>query len=686
MHKVQVTPLIGLPQFDGWSQVATNTDRTLTVALAVGGINAGNVGRDLVASLAQAQPQTAAELHTLLLDTLHEATRVGSQIALAASCVVGEVSMFAAYQGAVLLKRQSKTGVILNAPDSIKVIAGTHGVEDVVVLVTLQAIPFLGELKQKLIQGYDIDTIVTSLVPGLHSAPDSALSCLAFISFTAQAEVVEPESLFEIALETPVATVTSPALTPPPVFPPLSPVPAVVDQASLVAEVPVAVPDQFGPMISITTSVSTLPFKQTKLGLLLSSFFKTLDRVATKGGQQLIVGLKATPGVAQKLWRGLQPLFSNTHYVSSVSRPKLVRFGLPILAVIALGIGGFFLWQARATQQAQAAAVALQPLEARFDQAKQQVSTQPLTARSEMEKTLQEMEAVRVAFARQGRALKLIDEKYQANQMVFESLSGRDEFSTLPVFFDLQSVQSDLLVSQADAEATQAALLDREKKKLLLLDLKEVKTQTINLDAVPLVVNISLQAKELFILGNGIRKLSLSDVVSGLKVVKEEGDSNRNASFVGSFGPYVYVINPTKRNIFRYAPSGETYSDPVGWLKPGQSLPYDQLTSLAIDGDVWLGTRDGSVLKLTQGAAVPFVVKGLPKALSGPVIVFTKETLANLYLLEPSSNRVVILNKNGEFIREVISGSLASASALFADETVGKVFIVNGSLIYEIKL
>jgi hypothetical protein len=71
---------------------------------------------------------------------------------------------------------------------------------------------------------------------------------------------------------------------------------------------------------------------------------------------------------------------------------------------------------------------------------------------------------------------------------------------------------------------------------------------------------------------------------------------------------------------------------------------------------------------------------------SSTVFLFTQEDTTNLYALEPEKKRVVIISKTGQFIREVRSDSLTSATNFFVSEQAGKVFAVSGSIVYEVAL
>lgn len=132
--------------------------------------------------------------------------------------------------------------------------------------------------------------------------------------------------------------------------------------------------------------------------------------------------------------------------------------------------------------------------------------------------------------------------------------------------------------------------------------------------------------------------------------------------------------------------SNDTYSDPIGWLQGPLGVQFTDVTSLSIDGDMWLTTTDGTIKKFTSGKEASFTIVGLQERFSTPIWLYTRENTTNLYVLEPSKRRLVILTKTGEFVREVKSNSLASATGIFVNETLQKAFAVSGSIIYEITL
>ncbi|MBP7842974.1 hypothetical protein KA017_03135, partial [Candidatus Woesebacteria bacterium] len=161
---------------------------------------------------------------------------------------------------------------------------------------------------------------------------------------------------------------------------------------------------------------------------------------------------------------------------------------------------------------------------------------------------------------------------------------------------------------------------------------------------------------------------------------------NKNAILLDAYDRYVYVVNPEKRNIYRYAQTEDGYSDPVGWMKSATGIKYEDLRSMAVDGDVWLTTSDGQIKKFTSGREETLALRGLDVPFTKDIYVYTSEELQNVYVLDPSNKRVVIFDKSGNFVKELKSVSLASANGITVSESLGKILVSSGSIIYQVDL
>lgn len=702
MRHLQITPLIGLPQLSGWSQVVISPEQRLTAALAIFGTNAGNVGRDVIEALLTNEVESTAEFHSLLLDLAQQVRAQDCVLHIAARLQLGERAVFAAMGGWVLLKRDVKTGQILNSAAELKIIEGKPQPQDQVVLATMQARDISGEIEQKLTQGFEIDSIITGLVPRVHEQADSSLTALAFVA--PGGEVVEPEPLleFELNVETPPP---EPRFTPPPPST-ATDIPVSESEAeSLLSINELSELNQNGdstqptePILDEDFNPEAAPPDLTKRDFasqrlearpsLTHDVSNQLNKVLKERSSKVGDSVKQ---VAHQTGRYLlllkDRILSRDQYLPKPSPRRLLRVVVPICVVIVLGGGWWLFSRARGQQEMAAMSQELQPFRLQVAAAQSRAQREPVAARAELESILSDLDRTKTEHAKNAPAVKAIEAEIAAARGVYEEISGREEFQALPLFFDLRSTTPGFITNLSDVSGDQALFLDVEQKQLILLNTqtKETTTKAIPDLTPPQSMSRLTGENAIVTLGGGIKKTTLAETPQTTEL-KAEGDSNRDAKLVDTFGEYVYIFNPAKNNIYRYAPAETGYSDPVGWLRSAPNLVFPDVLSMQIDGDLWLGTKKGEILKFASGRPAEFAVTGLGQPFNSPILLATDEETNNLYVLEAGQQRVVVLSKTGEFIKEVKSASLASATQILALEKQNKVLVVSGSLVFEVSL
>jgi hypothetical protein len=168
--------------------------------------------------------------------------------------------------------------------------------------------------------------------------------------------------------------------------------------------------------------------------------------------------------------------------------------------------------------------------------------------------------------------------------------------------------------------------------------------------------------------------------------VKEEGESDKNGEFLSSFGPYLYLLNRSKRNIYRYYYNNNQLSDPIGWLIDKQGVNFDNINDLMVDGDLWLGFKNGKVLKFSKGSAATFQMEGIDQLPTSPVVLSSNETSNFVAILEKQNKRLLIFTKDGQLLHEMKSNELAGVSSIALSDDEKKVYALSGSTIYEVEI
>ena len=75
----------------------------------------------------------------------------------------------------------------------------------------------------------------------------------------------------------------------------------------------------------------------------------------------------------------------------------------------------------------------------------------------------------------------------------------------------------------------------------------------------------------------------------------------------------LYLADERENQIFRYTPAGLDYDEaPVNWFDEQVQGDLSGLVAMGIDGDIWLMTEDGTVLRYRQGEQLPFSLERIP--------------------------------------------------------------------------
>jgi hypothetical protein len=146
---------------------------------------------------------------------------------------------------------------------------------------------------------------------------------------------------------------------------------------------------------------------------------------------------------------------------------------------------------------------------------------------------------------------------------------------------------------------------------------------------------------------------------------------------LAGFGDYLYLLDSGKNMIWRYTVSGGNLVSVLTWLKSGTDLSSS--STLAVDGSVWVGEK-GNVVKFVQGRAAAFSVSGANPTLGQVKLLYTSPQEKNLYLVDGS--RLVVVDKNGQYVMQYQSDKIGQAVGLVVDEAGGKAYILAGGKVY----
>lgn len=255
------------------------------------------------------------------------------------------------------------------------------------------------------------------------------------------------------------------------------------------------------------------------------------------------------------------------------------------------------------------------------------------------------------------------------------------------LFFDASLVKKGATITSVGLEGTTMGLVDTATQTVYSLDVTSKNAQVLGGgSAYSGLSYAAIHGTNVFVLvDGGVNAVSVTDKKTVPFVVKKDPQWGTIRA-LESFGGNLYLLDTTKSRIWKYVSTDTGFSDLKEYLNPDTLPDLSHATSLAIDGSVWLGTSDGQILKFTQGKVDTFNPQGVSPALGNNLLVYTSDTVANIYVLDSQNKRVVVLAKDGTYTSQYVWTDSLTPTQFVVSEDQKKIYLLAGGKLYSIGL
>lgn len=141
-----------------------------------------------------------------------------------------------------------------------------------------------------------------------------------------------------------------------------------------------------------------------------------------------------------------------------------------------------------------------------------------------------------------------------------------------------------------------------------------------------------------------------------------------------------YTLSPSSNQIYRHNPTQQGFDGGTAWLTTPTDL--SNAVAITIDGDIYVLTSTGEVLKFFGGVSEPFAVTGVDPVLTAPTDIWTYTDVNYLYILEPSQNRLVVLNKDGSLSVQYTAEIWNAPEAFVVNGETNELYILDDNIVY----
>ncbi|HUD09077.1 MAG TPA: hypothetical protein VMQ48_03245 [Candidatus Saccharimonadales bacterium] len=149
---------------------------------------------------------------------------------------------------------------------------------------------------------------------------------------------------------------------------------------------------------------------------------------------------------------------------------------------------------------------------------------------------------------------------------------------------------------------------------------------------------------------------------------------NLNASDIKAYLTYIYVLDSSANQIYRYPRAEGGFGEKQDWLKNGQDLKGAD--KFAINNDIF-AANNLNIIPLLQGkidSAIDFQKPQIPLRIDG---IYTDRDFANILVLDNNNHRIVAFSKDGKIAAQYFSNQITGIKNMAVDEKNKVIYLEN---------
>jgi len=149
------------------------------------------------------------------------------------------------------------------------------------------------------------------------------------------------------------------------------------------------------------------------------------------------------------------------------------------------------------------------------------------------------------------------------------------------------------------------------------------------------------------------------------------------------YGDRVYSLQAERGQVYRHTFVGENLNSGAAWIKDGTDVKA--ATAIAIDGNIVVGRRDGSITYLANGANQNITFGQINPGLNIDDIQ-TAENAKYVYALDRTNKRIAVYDKTGPIKTQFQSPRWDKLQAMAVVENEKKIYLLADNIIYQLEI
>jgi hypothetical protein len=141
---------------------------------------------------------------------------------------------------------------------------------------------------------------------------------------------------------------------------------------------------------------------------------------------------------------------------------------------------------------------------------------------------------------------------------------------------------------------------------------------------------------------------------------------DQTATDIRAYSSRIYLLDTDNNQIISHISTSSGFGKGAPWIKDNSSVA--NAVAMAIDGDVYVLNTDGTIMKFLSGNRQQFTLEALQTPMKSPTDIYTNENLDEIYVADPENSRILIFNKNGSLINQLVNNDFAAITSIAVGE------------------
>lgn len=161
--------------------------------------------------------------------------------------------------------------------------------------------------------------------------------------------------------------------------------------------------------------------------------------------------------------------------------------------------------------------------------------------------------------------------------------------------------------------------------------------------------------------------------------------TNPAIQFLSVYQNRVYALDRSHQQLYRFAKGSASLGLGQAWLKEPATLSAAR--AVVVDGNIFVLQPGGRLEQYANGRLVTdFRLMTIRPALTEAIRLWTDTASANLYVVDPSRQRIVVFDKHGQLVDQYSSPAWTNLRDVVANEKTKSAYVLSGTTIYRIDL